>query len=115
LELLGTSSTAFTSGYGTIVYEPSFNNAPTSGWHRNNVMSGKIWFTKASTTPNPSDCSINSPCKISTFLDENPSATILSIKLRNGQNAGGVGPGFEAWVDNVTLGYGAATNYDMGG
>jgi hypothetical protein len=115
IEVLGSSSTAFGNGYGTLVYEPSFNGAPTSGWHRNNAISGKWWFTKASTTPNPSDCSINNPCKLSTFLDENPSSTILSVKLRNGQNNGGAGPGFEAWVDNVTLGYGTATNFDLGG
>jgi hypothetical protein len=115
IEVLGSSSTAFGNGYGTLVYEPSFNNAPTSGWHRNNALGGKWWFTKASTTPNPSDCSINTPCKLSTFLDENPNSTILSVKLRNGQNNGGVGPGFEAWVDNITLGYGTATSFDLGG
>jgi hypothetical protein len=48
-------------------------------------------------------------------VHDNPNAIIQTVKLRTGVNANTGWTDFEAYVDNVTLGYGTATNYDLGG
>jgi hypothetical protein len=114
IELLGSTRTAGGNGYGTLVFDPGTNGAvPFSTiWHRNNPISGQVYFTRPLVSGN---CSISAPCSWAQFVSENPNAIIQTIKLRTGVNADTGWTGFEGYVDNVTLGYGTAINYDLGG
>jgi hypothetical protein len=114
IELLGSTRTAGGNGYGTLVFDPGTNGAvPNSTiWHRNNPLAGQVYFTRPLISGN---CSISAPCSWAQFVSENPNAIIQTIKLRTGVNADTGWTGFEGYVDNVTLGYGTATNFDLGG
>jgi Collagen triple helix repeat (20 copies) len=114
IEVLKSSATAFASGYTTVVFEPYVNgNQGTVGWHRNDVVHGKVWSTKALPT---GDCSQAVPCSFQTFIAENPQAVVMSApKFRIGQNSGT--PATDAGeyqVDDVVYGFGTTMNYDLG-
>jgi hypothetical protein len=114
IEVLNSSAPAFKSGYTTVVFEPYNNgNVGVTGWHRNDVVHGKVWSTKALPS---GDCSQAVPCAFSTFVAENPKATIMSApKFRIGQNSGT--PATDAGeyqVDDVIYGFGSALNFDLG-
>jgi hypothetical protein len=115
IEVLHSSATHFSSGYTTVVYEPYVNGYQgTTGWHRNDVVHGKVWSTQALPS---GDCSQAAPCSFATFVAENPQATIMSApKFRIGQNSGT--PANDAGnyqVDDVIYGFGSALNFDLGG
>jgi hypothetical protein len=115
LEVLGASRAgAPSNGYGTLVYDPGSNGAVpfSTVWHRNNPIAGLVYFTRPLTSGN---CTISVPCTWATFVHDNPNAIIQTVKLRTGVNANTGWTGFEAYIDNVTLGYGTATRYDLGG
>jgi Collagen triple helix repeat (20 copies) len=114
IEVYRSSSTAFASGYTTVVFEPYMNgNQGTAGWHRNDMVHGKVWSTKALPSGN---CSQALPCLFSQFVAENPLAIVLSApKLRVGQNSGT--PANDAGhyqVDDLIYGFGNTLNYDLG-
>ena len=114
IEVLKSSAPAFKSGYTTVVFEPYNNgNAGVVGWHRNDVVHGNVWSTKALPS---GDCSQAVPCAFSTFVSENPKAVIMSApKFRIGQNGGT--PATDAGeyqVDDVLYGFGSALNFDLG-
>jgi hypothetical protein len=113
IEVVGSTATHFASGYTTVVFEPYVNGeAGLTGWHRSDVVHGKVWSTK----PLPSgDCSQAVPCPFSTFVAENPRATVLDAKFRIGQNSGT--PATDAGeylVDDVVYGFGTTMNFDLG-
>jgi Collagen triple helix repeat (20 copies) len=114
IEVYKSTATHFSSGYTTVVYEPYVNGYQgTVGWHRNDVVHGKVWSTQALPS---GDCSQAVPCPFSTFVAENPQAYIVSApKLRIGQNSGT--PATDAGeyqVDDVIYGFGTALNFDLG-
>jgi hypothetical protein len=97
-----------------VVFEP-YNNgeAGLTAWHRSDVVHGKVWSTQALPS---GDCSQAVPCAFSTFVAENPRATVLDAKFRIGQNAGT--PATDAGeyqVDDVVYGFGPTVSYDLGG
>jgi hypothetical protein len=114
IEVIKSASTYYSSGYTTVVFEPYVNgNQGAVGWHRNDMVHGKVWSTK----PLPSgDCSQAVPCAFSTFIAQNPQAIVLSApKFRIGQNSGT--PANDAGhyqVDDVIFGFGTALNFDLG-
>jgi hypothetical protein len=115
IEVVGSSATHFGSGYTTVVFEPYLNgNQGAVGWHRNDVVHGKVWSSQALPS---GDCSQSVPCPFSTFIAENPKATVLSApKLRIGQNGGTAATDAGQYqVDDVIYGFGTAVNFDLGG
>jgi Collagen triple helix repeat (20 copies) len=115
IEVLHSSAKAFSNGYTTVVYEPYVNGYQgTVGWHRNDVVHGMVWSTKALPS---GDCSQAAPCSFATFVAENPQATIMSApKFRIGQNSGTpAGDAGEYQVDDVIYGFGSALSFDLGG
>jgi len=114
IEVTGSSATHFASGYTTVVYEPYLNSSPDKPgeWHRHSVDTGRVW----SSQPLPGgNCTQASPCPFSTFVAENPNAVVQTVKLRVGQNSGQGWAGFDAFVDDVSLGFGPVVRYDLGG
>ena len=118
-EVVHSSATHFASGYTTVVYEPYQNgeNTVVGEEHHHVVAAGNrssalVWSTQA--LPG-GECSQNNPCELSQFDEENPQALMLDAKLRIGQNTGTGWPGFEAYVDDVRLGFGEYNRYDLGG
>ena len=114
IEVVKSAATAFASGYTTVVFEPYVNgNQGTLGWHRNDVVHGKVWSTKALPS---GDCSQAVPCPFSQFIAENPQAIVLSApKFRIGQNSGT--PANDAGhyqVDDVIYGFGTAVDFNLG-
>jgi hypothetical protein len=114
IEVVRSGAAKYPSGYTTVVFEPYVNgNQGTVGWHRNDVVHGKVWSTQALPS---GDCSQAAPCAFSTFIAENPQATVLSApKFRIGQNSGT--PLTDAGhyqVDDVIYGFGSALNFDLG-
>ncbi len=114
IEVVKSSAAHFGSGYTTVVFEPYVNgNQGVTGWHRNDVVHGKVWSTQALPS---GDCSQAVPCPFSTFVAENPQAIVLSApKFRIGQNAGT--PANDAGhyqVDDVVYGFGTTLNFDLG-
>lgn len=112
-------SSANGSGYTTMVYEPYQNgeNTVVESWHHHVIAaggqhSGMVWSTHALAS---GECSQNNPCELSQFIEENPEAVVLDVKLRIGENSGTGWPGFEAYVDDVRLGFGEYNRYDLGG
>jgi hypothetical protein len=114
VEVDGSSATHFASGYTTVVFEPYVNGeSGLAGWHRSDVVHGKVWSTQALPS---GDCSQAVPCAFSTFVAENPRAIVLDAKFRIGQNSGTpAGDGGEYLVDDVIYGFGTTVNYDLGG
>jgi hypothetical protein len=113
IEVTGSIATHFSSGYTTVVFEPYVNGeSGLAGWHRSDVVHGKVWSTQALST---GDCSQAVPCAFSTFVAENPRAIVLDAKFRIGQNSGTpAGDGGEYLVDDVIYGFGTTVNYDLG-
>ncbi len=118
IEVTGSTSTHFSSGYTTVVFEP-YQNAESevpNVWHRHFVRGGKVWSSQASSSANPTHCTQAAPCPMSQFIEENPNAVIQTVKLRIGQNSGVGWSGFIGYVDDVRLGFdGDFTRYDLGG
>ena len=114
IEVYRSSATHFLSGYTTVVYEPYVNGYQgATGWHRNDVVHGKVWSTQALPS---GDCSQAVPCPFSTFVAENPLAFVISApKFRIGQNSGtALNDAGEYQVDDVIYGFGTALNFDLG-
>jgi hypothetical protein len=119
IEVVESKATHFSSGYTTVVYEPYQNgeNTVVGEWHHHVVAaggqrSGLVWSTQALPS---GECSQNAPCALSKFIEQNPEAVVLDAKLRIGQNSGTGWSGFEAYVDDVRLGFGEYNRYDLGG
>jgi hypothetical protein len=118
IEVTGSTSTHFSIGYTTVVYEPYQNgeSETLNQWHRHYVLNGKVWSTQAASSANPSDCTQAVPCPFSQFVSENPNALVQTVKLRIGQNSGAGWPGFVGDADDVRIGFdGDFTRYDLGG
>lgn len=118
IEVTGSTSTHFSSGYTTVVYEPYQNGESEvpNEWHRHYVRSGKVWSTQAASSANPTHCTQAVPCPMSQFIEENPNAVVQTVKLRIGQNSGVGWAGFTGYVDDVRLGFdGDFVRYDLGG
>ncbi|MEO9176792.1 MAG: hypothetical protein ABI317_14865, partial [Gaiellales bacterium] len=113
IEVVGSAATHFGSGYTTVVFEPYVNGETgLTAWHRSDVVHGKVWSTQALPS---GDCSQAVPCAFSTFVAENPRATVLDAKFRIGQNSGT--PATDAGeylVDDVVYGFGTTLDYDLG-
>jgi hypothetical protein len=119
IEMVKSSAHHFSSGYTTMVYEPYQNgeNTVVGEWRHHVIAaggqhSGLVWSTHELASGN---CSQEKPCELSQFIEENPEAVVLDAKLRIGENSGNEWPGFEAYVDDVRLGFGEYSRYDMGG
>jgi hypothetical protein len=118
IEVTGSTSTHFSSGYTTVVYEPYQNgeSETLNQWHRHYVLNGKVWSTQAASSANPSDCTQSVPCPFSQFVSENPNALVQTVKFRIGQNSGNGWSGFVGDADDLRLGFdGDFTRYDLGG
>ena len=122
IEVVGSTSTHFGSGYTTVVFEPYQNGESETldVWHHHviaagNSRTGKVWSTQAASSANPTHCTQASPCPIQQWIEENPKATVLDAKLRIGQNSGAGWAGFVGYVDDVRLGFGEYVRYDLGG
>lgn len=118
IEVTGSTSTKFSSGYTTVVYEPYQNGESEvhNEWHRHYVRGGKVWSSQAASSANPTHCTQAVPCPMSQYIEENPNALVQTVKLRIGQNSGVGWPGFVGYVDDVRLGFdGDFIRYDMGG
>lgn len=120
IEVVG-AATGTTSGYTTLVYEPTNNAAQgtvTAGtWQRWYPSRGKWWSSHALTTghcQNTADPSTGW-CSFQTLAADNPNAKVFSVHLDIGQNSGS-NPGFDASVDDVRIGWdGFPSRYDLGG
>jgi hypothetical protein len=118
MEVIHSSSTKFTSGYTTVVYEPYQNGTPdeVNVWHRHSFDNGRVWSSSHSTQPSPpSECIQSNPCPFRTFVEQNPNAVVLTAKFRVGQNSGVGAAGLDAFVDDFSYGFGPVTRYDIGG
>jgi len=117
MEVTKSTSTHFSSGYTTVVFEPYQNDSPETlnEWHGHSFDRGKVWSTQAASSANPNDCTQADPCPFSTFALENPNAIVQTVKLRIGQNSGDGWPGFVGYVDDFSLGFGPVVRYDLGG
>jgi hypothetical protein len=113
IEVTGSTATHFLSGYTTVVFEPYVNGeSGLTGWHRSDVVHGKVWSTQALPS---GDCSQAAPCAFSTFVAENPRAIVADAKFRIGQNSGTpAGDAGEYLVDDVIYGFGTTVDYDLG-
>lgn len=113
IEVTGSTAAHFSSGYTTIVFEPYVNGeSGLAGWHRSDVVHGKVWSTQALAS---GDCSQAVPCAFSMFVAQNPRAVVLDSKFRIGQNSGTpVSDGGEYLIDDVVYGFGTTVDYDLG-
>jgi hypothetical protein len=123
IEVVGSTSTHFASGYTTVVFEPYQNgeSQATEVWHHHIILSGnsvpgKIWSTQAASSANPTHCTQAVPCPITQWISENPNAVFLDAKFRIGQNSGAGWEGADVFGDDVRFGFGGeVTRYDLGG
>jgi hypothetical protein len=115
MEVDGSGSSHFPSShYATVVFEPYTNGgAGATTWKRYNVLKGMVWLSQP-IDGHTSECTISNLCTYQRLLELNPDARILTMKMRVGQNSGGAWTGFEGYVDDITVGFGTATEYDLG-
>ena len=113
IEVVKSTATRWPSGYTTVVYEPYQNGSSEKldEWHRHSVDTGLVWSTQALPS---GDCTQAKPCPFRTFVEQNPNAEVLTVKLRIGQNSGEGWPGFVGYVDDISYGFGPVTRFDLG-
>lgn len=118
IEVTGSTSTHFPSGYTTIVDEPYQNGESevANQWHRHYVSESLVWSTQAASSANPTHCTQAAPCPFRQYVEENPDALIQTMKLRIGQNSGAGWSSFVGYADDVRVNFdGDFNRYDLGG
>lgn len=78
-------------------------------------MTGQIWASSPVANDGTAECGDANYCSFKRFVELSPNAVVQSVELVTGQRSSDGWKNFVGCVDDVTIGFGTATNYDLGG
>jgi hypothetical protein len=124
LEVIGSNANLAGGGYTTVVFDPAMQpgSVVPGVWHRHYMSSGGAFtgqvYSSRAIVDHTGECSLNTgnTCSLDRFIALNPSARVITAKLRIGQNNGNAFKDMTAFVDDARLSFSAFDQrFDLGG